>query len=254
MTMNQPHFLYHSSFYTTVDQVRLWIACGELERATRWVKQLDRGARCSSPFAHEREEVASVRVLLANKQPAFALQRLSPVLQRTAAGKRWGHVIEVRLLQALAHQMNREEEQALAALQEAVRLGEPEGYIRSFPDEGTPMEALLYQLRKRDRKHGPTLYLDRVIAAFQQENRAHRHTGEHPKVQALPVPLSEREIQVLQLLARGASNQEIAQELVIAVDTTKRHVSHIFSKLGVPNRVQALKQAQALGLLNQEGE
>jgi LuxR family maltose regulon positive regulatory protein len=252
ITMNQPFFLHYRSFYTTVDQVRLWIACGELERATRWVEELDLGERYGTPFAHEREEVACARVLLAKKQPNLALQRLGPVLQRAAAGKRWGHVIEVRLLQAMAHQMCHEERQALDALWEAVRLAEPEGYIRSFLDEGTPVEALLYQLRKRDRKHGPTPYLDRVIAAFQQENMAHRRTGEHTKVQALPQPLSERELEVLQLLAGGASNQEIAQELFIAVDTVKRHVRHILFKLGVQNRFHIVKQARVLGLLNEE--
>ena len=66
--------------------------------------------------------------------------------------------------------------------------------------------------------------------------------------------MSERELEVLQLLAQGVSNQEIAQELVIALDTVKRHVSHIFSKLGVQNRVQAVRQARELGLLDKEGE
>ncbi|HEX3641313.1 MAG TPA: LuxR C-terminal-related transcriptional regulator, partial [Ktedonobacteraceae bacterium] len=80
----------------------------------------------------------------------------------------------------------------------------------------------------------------------------HAQAEESTKAQPLPEPLSERELQVLQLLARGASNQEIAQELVIVVDTVKRHVSHIFSKLGVKNRVQAVEQARALGLLSEE--
>ena len=70
--------------------------------------------------------------------------------------------------------------------------------------------------------------------------------------QPLAEPLSERELEVLQLLAQGASNQEIAQELIIAYDTVKRHVSHIFSKLGVNNRVQAVRQARELGLLDEE--
>ena len=83
-------------------------------------------------LCHEREEVARVRVLLAKDQPALALQRLEPVLQRATTGQRWGHVIEMRLLQALAYQMLQEETQALDALSEAVRLGEPEGYIRSL--------------------------------------------------------------------------------------------------------------------------
>jgi LuxR family maltose regulon positive regulatory protein len=133
-----------------------------------------------------------------------------------------------------------------------VRLGEPEGYIRSFVDEGVPIEALLYQLRKRDRKSGPTPYLDTLLAAFQQESEAHVQVGEQTKAYQLPEPLSERELQVLQLLARGASNQEIAQGLVITIDTVKRHVSHIFSKLGVKNRVQAVRQARELGLLGEE--
>ena len=167
-------------------------------------------------------------------------------------GQRWGHVIEIRLLQALAYQMCQKEIQALDALSEAVRLAEPEGYIRSFVDEGAPMEALLYRLRKRDRKHGPIPIWTRCLQPFSR--RACTYTREeHTKAQALPEPLSEREMQVLQLLAHGASNQEIAQELVIAIDTVKRHVSHIFSKLGVQNRVQAVKQAQELGLLDEEG-
>jgi LuxR family maltose regulon positive regulatory protein len=114
------------------------------------------------------------------------------------------------------------------------------------------MEALLYQLRKRNRKSGPTPYLDTLLTAFQQESKTHGWVGESTRIQPLPEPLSERELQVLQWLARGAPNQKIAQELTITVDTTKRHVSHIFSKLGVQNRVQAVRQAQELGLLGDE--
>jgi len=253
MSMNQPSYSFASSFFTTIDQVKLWLACGELDRATCWAEELDLGERHWTPFAHEREEVARVRVLLATGQPDLALQRLEPVLQRATTGKRWGHVIEVRLLQALAHQMYQQEIQALDALAEAVRLAEPEGYIRSFVDEGAPMEALLNQLRKPDRKNGPNPYLDTLLTAFQQESMVYAQAGEPTKVQPLPEPLSERELQVLQLLARGESNLEIAQELVIVVDTVKRHVSHIFSKLGVQNRVQAVRQARELGLLDKEG-
>jgi len=114
------------------------------------------------------------------------------------------------------------------------------------------MEALLYRLRKRNRKDGPTSYLDTLLAAFQQESMTRVSVEEAAKEHLLPEPLSERELQVLQLLARGASNQEIAQDLVIVVDTVKRHVSHIFSKLGVKNRVQAVGQAKVLGLLDEE--
>ncbi|HWS82733.1 MAG TPA: LuxR C-terminal-related transcriptional regulator, partial [Ktedonobacteraceae bacterium] len=251
-SMNQQVYLYLHSCFTTVDQVRLWLACGDLDRARCWAEERDLAERRGFPFVHEREEVACARVLLAQAKSHGTLQRLEPILQRATAGQRWGHVIEIRLLQALAYQMHQQETQALDALSEAVRLAEPEGYIRSFVEEGAPMESLLYPLRKRNRKQGPTPYLDTLLAAFQQESKTHVPVGEHTKAQPLPEPLSERELQVLQLIEQGLSNQEIAQELVIAYDTVKRHVSHIFSKLAVNNRVQAVRQAQTLGLLDMD--
>jgi LuxR family maltose regulon positive regulatory protein len=249
--MNLQAYLHPHSCFTLVDQVRLWLACGELERATRWAEALDVRELHLTPFARERQEVARARVLLAKNQPTAALQRLEPAWQRATTGQRWGHVIEICLLQALALQKLDEEPQALTALSEAVRLGEPEGYIRSFVEEGAAMEALLYRLRKRCAKQGPTPYLDTLLTAFQQESKARHQAEEVTKIQALPEPLSERELEVLQLLAQGVSNHEIAQQLVIAYDTVKRHVSHIFAKLGVTNRVQAIKQARDFGLLDE---
>jgi LuxR family maltose regulon positive regulatory protein len=252
-SMNQPSYLYLRSFYTTIDQIKLWLACGELDRATRWAEELDRRERRGTPFAHEREEVALARILLAKSQPELALQRLEPVLQRATIGKRWSHVIEIRLLQALAHQMLKQEGQALDALSQATLLAEPEGYIRSFVDEGAQIEALLYRMRKRDCRNGPTPYLDTLLTAFQQERKGPAQVEEESiKMQPIAEPLSGRELEVLHLLVRGASNQEIAQELVIVIDTVKRHISHIFSKLGVKNRVQAIRQAQALGILSEK--
>jgi LuxR family maltose regulon positive regulatory protein len=104
-------------------------------------------------------------------------------------------------------------------------------------------------LRRQNRKHGLTPYLDTLLAAFQPESKA--QAEEPAQAYQLPEPLSKREQEVLQLLADGVSNQEIAQELVIAIDTVKRHVSHIYSKLGVHNRVQAVQQARALGLFDE---
>jgi len=182
-SMNQPHHLHFHSLFTTIDQVRLWLARRELDMATRWVEELDLEKRCATPFAHEREEVACGRVLLAQKQPALALQQLESVLQRATTGQRWGHVIEIRLLQALAHEMCHQETQALSALWEAVRLAEPEGYICSFVDEGAPMETLLSKLREAFRSAGPIPYLDTILAAFFQQSKAHKRqsqrTGRH---------------------------------------------------------------------------
>jgi len=180
MSMNQHVYLHIRSLFTMVDQVKLWLACGELERATYWAETLDVVQRLGTPFEHEREEVARVRLFLAKHQPTLALQRLEPVLQRATRGQRWGHVIEMRLLQALAYQMGHEETQALSALSKAIRLSEPEGYIRSFVDEGTQMGTLLSRLQEKQHQYGPTPYLNTLLAAFQQESmvrvRAKAHT------------------------------------------------------------------------------
>ena len=252
-SMNSHVYQYLHSCFTTIDQVRFWLACGELDRATHWIEGLDVREQHPTPFVRERQEVARARIFLAKKQPAQALQCLEPVFQRATAGQRWGHVIEIRVLQALAYQMLQEEAQALDVLTEVIKLAEPEGYIRSFVDEGASMEVLLSRLRKRNHEQGPTPYLDRLLVAFQQESRARLRPRDQTQTQPLRDPLSERELEVLQLLVQGASNQEVAHELVIAVDTVKRHVSHIFAKLGVQNRVQAVKQARELGLLDEEG-
>jgi LuxR family maltose regulon positive regulatory protein len=148
--------------------------------------------------------------------------------------------------------MCQQQTEALNALSEAVRLGEPEGYIRSFLEEGSLVETLLYRLRKRERRNGPTPYLDTLLTTFQQDRIAHAQMRESTKMLSLLEPLSKRELQILDLIARGTSNSEIAQKLGITIDTVKRHVNHIFSKLGVRNRVQAVKQAQELGLLTEE--
>jgi LuxR family maltose regulon positive regulatory protein len=172
-SMNLPTSIYLYSFFTTIDQIRLWLACGELKRATHWAETLDVTGQHGTPFAREREKVACVRLLLAKEQPTLALERLEPILVRATTGQRWDHVIEIRLLQALAHQMCQEETQALGSLSEAVRLAEPEGYIRRFIDEGALMAILLSRLREDQRKHGPTPYLDTLLAAFPQQSKKH---------------------------------------------------------------------------------
>ena len=172
--MNQPTSLYFRSLFTTIDQVRLWLTNGELDRAARWAKMLEVEKCSGCPFACERQEVAYARILLAKGQSALALERLELALQRATTGQRWGHVIEIRLLQAIAHQMRQEEIQALDALSKAIRLAEPEGYIRSFVDEGPLMAVLLSRLREQDRKDGLTPYLDKLLAAFPQRTKARK--------------------------------------------------------------------------------
>ena len=110
--LNGHVYQFNHSLFTTVDQVRLWLARGELDRAILWAEQLEVMARPLTSFARERQEVALARILLAQDQPTAALQRLEPALQRATAGQRWGHVLEICLLQALAHQRLDDEPQA----------------------------------------------------------------------------------------------------------------------------------------------
>ncbi len=109
------------------------------------------------------------------------------------------------------------------------------------------MAALLAKLREQERKHGPTPYLDSVLAAFAQEGVAVLATQPEQSDH-----ISPREREVLHLLAQGCSNQEIAEALVVTVETVKRHVSSLLAKLGVDNRTQAAMRARSLGLFTDE--
>ncbi len=244
---------YRRDVDVIVEWVQFWLASGEMECATRWAEELAQQASVPSPLAREREDVARVRILLAQKRPTEALSLLEPLHVIAEKQERLSHVLEMKVLQALAYQMLDQEHNALDKLAQAVRLAEPEGYIRRFVDEGASMAVLLSRLRERESRHRPTPYLDTMLTAFLQHGARpeyqHERTGQYMTGQPLRDPLSERELEVLRLIVWGDSNQEIAETLVLSIDTVKRHVSNIFSKLGVNNRVQAVVQVQSLGLL-----
>ena len=254
--LEKTYSLYRRDAYLIVDWVQFWLASGESERATHWARELLQQTRVHSPFAREREDVARARIVLAQRRPMEALALLEPLEAGAEKQERWSHVIEIKVLQALAHSMRGAEREAFTFLAQALQLAEPEDYIRRFVDEGSQMAVLLTRLRNQQRKHGPTSYLDTVLAAFRQDGSTPEHqpgaAGQRTTLQPLLDPLSERELEVLHLLVRGDSNQEIAEGLVITIDTVKRHVSNIFSKLGVHTRVRAVARARALGLLSQE--
>lgn len=247
---SNPHF---RAIYFTHEQIRLWLEKEEGERAACWLRETTHDEKDVSPLAYEREEAARIRILLTQNQAGDALTRLAPLLQDAHAAQRVGSLIELLLLQARAFQMNQQEVDALKSLKQAVALAEPEGYIRVFVDEKKALVMLLSRLREQEQKRGPTPYLDTLLAVGKGERQAQEPLPAQPvSSQPLLDPLTNRELEVLQLLARGTPNQEIAEVLVVTVNTVKRHLSNIFMKLDVNNRTQAVIRAHSLGLLSDE--
>jgi LuxR family maltose regulon positive regulatory protein len=155
-----------------------------------------------------------------------------------------GYVIGHSILKALALYAQGDEPQAMSALERALSLGEPEGYVRIFVDEGPPMAQLLYKAAA----HGiMPEYAGRLLAAFPDaESPA---PSQAPPAEMIE-PLSERELEILRLVAKGLSNREIAQRLVLSLSTIKWHTSNIYGKLGVKNRTQAVARSREMGLVH----
>jgi LuxR family maltose regulon positive regulatory protein len=239
------------------ERARLALAEGDVEAAARWVRARGLGAEDEPSYPRERGYLVLARLLLAQQAPERALGLLERLQAQAAAQGRTGSVIKVRALQALALSAGGDQPGALAALADALTLAAPEGYLRVFVDEGPPMAALLRQLLADRRQERPAAtaaprdHLARLVDAFERDGLPVRlpvRTG-GVVVVGLVEPLSARELEVLRLLAAGAPNRAIARELVVSLDTVKRHVSNLFSKLEVANRTQAVARARELGLL-----
>jgi LuxR family maltose regulon positive regulatory protein len=238
-------------------RARLALADGQVGEAARWVQEWGLDADDEPSYPREREYLVLVRVLLAQQAPERALGLLARLHALAAAQGRTGSVIEVRTLQALALHASGDQAAALAALAEALALGAPEGWLRVFLDEGPPMAALLRQLLAGRRQGqvalaeaAPREYLARLAEAFGQAGLPVRPpVGRGVVVAGLVEPLTARELEVLQLLAAGVPNRAIAEQLVVTPETVKKHLSHLFAKLGVANRTQAVARARQLGLL-----
>ena len=215
--------------------VQIALAQGDLVTASRWAEEVTEEADAS--LFYPRLGLTPVRVLLAQDRKdnaAVGLERLC----ETARREGWGSgVIEVRALQALAAPTPTD---ALAFLEDALKQAQPEGLIRTFVGKGQPMKLLLERLKSE----GGELkdYVLTILAAFGEPGGA-------SVPQPLVEPMSERELEILRLLADGLSNREIAERLVITVGTAKSHVHHILGKLGSDSRMQAAAKARELGLL-----
>jgi LuxR family transcriptional regulator, maltose regulon positive regulatory protein len=237
---------------------RLALAHGDIAGAAHRVQVRGLDAEDEPSFPRERDYLVLARVLLAQPAPKQALGLLERLHAQAEAQGRTGSIIEIQALQALARSASGDQAGAQAALAEALTLGAPEGYLRLFLDEGPPMAALLRQLLAGRRPERPTAvdaipreYLARLVNAFEQAGLPIRPPARRGGVvvAGLVEPLTARELEVLGLLAAGAPNRTIAEQLVVTPETVKKHLSHVFDKLGAANRTQVVARARELELL-----
>jgi len=228
-------------------RARLWLAQGKLEAASQWAEDRGLDAGGAIEILQEPEYIVLARILTAQGRLDEATTLLQQLLKGAETGGRTSRAIEILMLQALALQAQGDTAQAIITLERALSLTEPAGFIRIFVDEGPPMANLLYEALKRE--IAPE-YVQRLLAAF-PVTEPEEAASTKPQVDrsGLIEPLSEREIEVLQLLATGLTNQTIATRLVLSVHTVKSHTRNIYGKLAVNNRTQAVNRARALGIL-----
>jgi LuxR family maltose regulon positive regulatory protein len=241
-------------------RARLHLMQGDLRSAARWADTSNLHVGDAVPFPREELYLTLARVRVAQSRgetPSRPLQTvlnlLDQLLVAAEAGCRVGSVIDILIIRALALQVQDNRTGALVALARALVLAAPEGYVRSFVDEGAPMLELLREAYAR----GIALdYVERLLAAFgivRMENAELRNavpqTSQLSMLNAQFEVLTARELEVLQLIAEGASNAEIARRLTLSLGTIKRYANNIFSKLNVQSRTQAVAQARKLRLV-----
>jgi LuxR family maltose regulon positive regulatory protein len=240
----------HPSYYklnsmVNACRIRLCLAQGDPKDAARQAMETQLG-KAQALIFREREQMILARVRIAQEKWDEALPFLAQLAKAAETGGRFGRLIEMLALQAVALQLQGDTAQALIALEKALTIGELEGYVRAFVDLGAPMAKLLQQAAA----HGIAPdYASKLLVAFETEEIESTSAPAIPDTPSLVEPLTDRELEVLQLIGEGYSNRAIAQALVVTLNTVKKHASGIYSKLGVRSRTQAVARAQELGLL-----
>ena len=249
--LNEAERLYMGDMFPNVRPVpalkaRVWIAQDRLGEALAWVREQGLSTGDDLSYLREFEHITLARMLLARagaEQAGHSAHEASQLLERLLRaadeGGRTGHVIEILILKALAHQTLGDIAAALACLERALTLAEPEGYVRVFTDEGSPMTSLLRAAAKQGTTRN---YARRLLAAFGETDQ------DRPIGQDLIDPLSERELDVLRLLGTELDGPAIARELMVSLNTVRTHTKNIYAKLAVSNRRAAVRRAAELGL------
>ncbi|MCB9423143.1 MAG: helix-turn-helix transcriptional regulator [Ardenticatenaceae bacterium] len=236
-------------------KARVWLKQGRLNQALAWTQERGLSVDDDLSYLREFEHITLARVLIAQYEQSRAddalneaVQLLERLLKAAEEGKRTGSAIEILALQALAFAAQGSQSPALTALKRALTLAEPEGFFQRFVDEGAPMARLLYEILSQGIA---SYFVRRLLTAFpvsepEQAVPAQPESSEFDWIE----PLSERELEVLQLIAEGLTNQEIATRLFLALNTVKAHTRNIYGKLGVNSRIQAVARARDLGFLS----
>ncbi len=232
----------------------------EMSAANRWAQSSELSAEDKVHYLDEFPHIVFARWLIARGQAKQALPLLNRLLKAAQEGSRGQTVIEILILQSLAYQSLEDEAAGLKALEGALVLAQPESFVRTFVDEGEPLSKLLLELLKQKGKRWesekPELlrYVVKLKELFAPSGPVPAARMAVAESEALPWwyaedPLSEREVEVLQHVGRGLSNQEIADKLFLSAGTVKRHMSNIYQKLDVHSRTQALERARTLKVL-----
>jgi LuxR family maltose regulon positive regulatory protein len=228
-------------------QARLWLSQDRMEAASRWMAERESDAGGVLPFLREFEDIVEARILIAQGRLDDAVTLLQRLLEEAETGDRISSVIEILILQSLALEAQGQSERAMNSLQKALMAAEPGGFVHTFVDEGPAMAQLLY---KAAMSGISPRYARRLLSAFPMAEQEHTVPPETQVIQTgLVEPLSEREMEVLQLIADGLTNPEIASRLFLAINTVKSHTRNIYGKLDVHNRTQAVARARVLGVL-----
>jgi LuxR family maltose regulon positive regulatory protein len=225
-----------------------WLGGGNLDAALQWARERGLSADDELDNLHEVEYIALAHILIAQSKLDEADQLLQRLIENAAAGDRVYMLTEMRLWRVMIFTLKADKAAALAELKLALALAEPGGFIMIFVSKGNHVAELLEEIlavKKQDHdaaKAGFSLsYAKKIRSAFK--------TVKPPKIEGLLDPISERELEVLHLIAAGLSNKEIAEKLFISLNTVKTHTKSINSKLDVNSRTRAVARAKELGLL-----
>jgi LuxR family maltose regulon positive regulatory protein len=237
----------------------MWLAQRRLGEALDWARERGLSVEDDLSYLREFDYLTLARVLMArhksergddaDRSIREAMGLLQRLLKAAEEGERTGSIIEILVLQALGHQVQGDIAAALAPLQQALKLAEPEGYVRIFVDEGPPMAHLLREAAARGIMPG---YTGKLLAAFEAEppqSAGASLLSTAPASQPLVEPLSQRELDVLRLFKTELSGPEIADQLVIALSTLRTHTKSIYGKLNVTSRRAAVNRATELELI-----